>query len=425
MTKAEKFLYPAGIMGQNMIFNLMSMYILFFFTDILGIDASVAGKILLFASLWDVINDPIMGAISDRTRTRFGAYRPYLLFGSFPLGIITVLCFVSFPLTGKALIALAATLYILWGMTYTASDIPIWALASVSSADETERTDIITRGKIGAVIGVVAVTVLSIPVLRLFGGERKDSAYTAMVGIFALVGVSLMFLLAIKAKERVAPGEKKSRLVDSLSALFRNKPFLLLAVAIFALNAANSIKQSAQIYFAIYTLGSASYVTPLGVALVIGMITGMLATTPLSARFDKKWVCIVSSLASAILSLIPYTISQDSFPLCFAINLFIFGLSGISMVITTTLLIDTIDYAERKLGYRSSGIIFSANTFLVKLGATASRWIISLTLTHCAYVKDMAPTPVLSRGMAFLVYIIPAIAYLVIIPPLVLFSTKD
>ena len=418
ITKQEKLFYPLGILGQNMIYNFMAMYMLFFFTDILLIPASAASIILVFAGLWDALNDPMMGIIADRTRTKWGKFRPYLIFGSLPAGIITILCYTNMHLSAKATIGVMAVVYVLWGMIYTSTDIPIWALSSVSSADGDERNNLITLGKIGATVGVVIVTVLSVPVLNLFGGERNASSYTISAVIFAGSGVILMFILGLVSKERVVATKEKVPLKKNLQIVYKNKPLLLLLISLFALNFSNSIRQSVQIYFAIYTWGSANYATFLGLALVIGMTVGMIVTPALIKKFYKRDVFIASCLLAIIASVIPYFVDYSNIVLGLVCIMLNFCFVGIGMISSTSMLIDTIDYAEKVQGSRCEGIVFSMNTFVTKLGGTVAKLILGAILVALNYVESMESSPALQRGFSFAVFIIPALAFVVTLVPL-------
>ena len=203
---------------------MMSMYILFYFTDILKIPAAAASVIIISASLWDAVNDPIMGMIADNTRSKWGKFRPYLIFGSFFIGLITILCFAN-PFTNpSSIIAYAAITYILWGMLFTACDIPIWALSSVVSEKSDKRDNQVTIGKIGATIGVVISSVLSVPILNIFGGERSKIAYLYLAIIFAGLGCILMFGTGIFSKERIIPKKEKVLFRDNIKTIIYNKP---------------------------------------------------------------------------------------------------------------------------------------------------------------------------------------------------------
>ena len=194
ITKREKVTYTGSLLGQNMIYSMVTMYVMFFFTDLLHIPSESVTIIMVAASLWDAVNDILMGMIADRTRTRIGKFRPYLLAGPAFIAVVTILCFVNFGGSPAGTVAVAAISYVLWGMTYTVYDIPIWAISSVSSRNADEKNGMVTLGRIGGTLGTVIVSVGSVPLLNAFGGERSASAYTAMAAIVAISAAVLMIL---------------------------------------------------------------------------------------------------------------------------------------------------------------------------------------------------------------------------------------
>ncbi len=421
----EKLSYGTGILGQNLIYNMMSMYILFYFTDILKIPASVASIIIISASLWDAVNDPIMGMIADNTRSRWGKFRPYLIFGSFFIGMITILCFANPFVNPSSIITYAAITYILWGMLFTACDIPIWALSSVVSEKSDKRDNQVTIGKIGATIGVVISSVLSVPILNLFGGERSKIAYLYLAIIFAGFGCILMFFTGVFSKERIVPKKEKVPFKENIKTIIYNKPLLLLMIALFIINFINSIRQSVQIYFAVYTWGDANYMTLIGLSLVIGMLIGMSISPLLLKKFKKRSVYIITCLIGSLVCFIPYFIDYSNIILGLIFIGLSFLFSGIAMIITTSMLMDTIDYAEYKNNFRSEGIVFSMNTFLTKLGATISRLILGASLIILNYVENAPITPKLQSGFSFMVYIIPSIAFIIAIFPIYFYELDE
>src|SRR5690625_2786823 len=208
LRKREKVSYTSSLIGQNMIYNFMAMYIMFFFTDLLGISPAIATTIVVIASLWDAINDPIMGVIADKTRSRWGKFRPYLMFGPIALFVTTVLCYIPFNFGTSATIIVAATCYVLWGMAYTVVDIPIWAITAVVSKKSAEKNTMITLGKIGGVVGTAIVTVGSIIVINSFGGERVATAYTMTALIIAAIACASIVLTGFLIRERIVPHNK-------------------------------------------------------------------------------------------------------------------------------------------------------------------------------------------------------------------------
>lgn len=423
--KREKIFYLMGILGQNMIYNFMAMYMLFFFTDILSIPAATASLILVLATLWDAINDPIMGVIADHTNTRFGKFRPYLFFSSLPTGLFTILCFTNFRLSPNFTVVIMSTIYVLWGMIYTSTDIPIWALSSVSSSEQRDRNNLITLGKIGAMVGVVIVTVSSVPALKFFGGERKSISYTLAALLFGGTGSLMMFFLAFFSKERIKMRSKELSVKHNLSIVYRNKPLLLLLISLFTLNFSNSIRQSVQIYFAIYVWGDAGYATLFGLALVLGMGFGMALTPYLISKSNKKKVFVISCLWATVFSLLPYFIDYLNVPLGLISIMLDFFFVGIAMVSSTSMLVDTIDYGERKLGARCEGIVFSMNTFVTKLGGSASKLMLGAVMVSLLYVENMESTPLLKKGFSFVVYIIPALSFMICMLPMFFYHVEE
>ena len=179
ISAGEKLTYTGSLLGQNMIYSFVSMYVMFFFTDLLKIPYQSVTIIMVAASLWDAVNDILMGMLADRTKTRWGKFRPYLLAGPFVIAVATVLCFVSFGGSAAGTVAVAAVCYVLWGMSYTVYDIPIWAISSVASQDANEKNRMVTLGKIGGTLGTVIISVGSVSLLNAFGGERSAGANTA------------------------------------------------------------------------------------------------------------------------------------------------------------------------------------------------------------------------------------------------------
>lgn len=190
----EKLTYTGSLLGQNMIYSFVAMYVMFFFTDLLRIPSETVTVIMVTASLWDAVNDILMGMLADMTKTRWGKFRPYLLIGPVVVAVATVLCFVNFGGSAAGTVAVAAVCYVLWGMSYTVYDIPIWAISSVSSRDPDEKNGMVTLGKIGGTVGTVIISVGSVALLNAFGGERSAGAYTAAALVVAGLGAVLMVL---------------------------------------------------------------------------------------------------------------------------------------------------------------------------------------------------------------------------------------
>lgn len=421
ITKREKITYTGSLLGQNMIYSLMTMYVMFFFTDLLRIPSQSVTIIMVAASLWDAVNDILMGMIADRTRTRIGKFRPYLLAGPVFIGIVTVLCFVSFGGSPVGTVAVAAVCYVLWGMTYTVYDIPIWAISSVSSHSADEKNGMVTLGRIGGTLGTVIVSVGSVSLLNAFGGERSAPAYTAMAAVIAGSGALLMLLSGFVLRERIEPPANGVPFRKNIHTILDNVPLKALMVTLLIMNMVNSIRQVAQMYFAVYVWGDSGYVTYIGLSLVLGMITGMAVSPALIRRYDKKLLYLIACIAGAVTSLLPYAFSVE--PVVSLVILgFNFAFSGVTSITSTSMLMDSIDYAEYKLGFRGEGVVFSMNTFLTKLSATISKGILGVSMTLMGYQDNMEPNDTVMAGFSFIVLAVPAICFVLSMLPLAFYK---
>lgn len=421
ITKREKITYTGSLLGQNMIYSLMTMYVMFFFTDLLRIPSQSVTIIMVAASLWDAVNDILMGMIADRTRTRIGKFRPYLLAGPVFIGIVTVLCFVSFGGSPAGTVAVAAVCYVLWGMTYTVYDIPIWAISSVSSRSADEKNGMVTLGRIGGTLGTVIVSVGSVSLLNAFGGERSAPAYTAMAAVIAGSGALLMLLSGFVLRERIEPPANGVPFRKNIHTILDNVPLKALMVTLLIMNMVNSIRQVAQMYFAVYVWGDSGYVTYIGLSLVLGMITGMAVSPALIRRYDKKLLYLIACIAGAVTSLLPYAFGVE--PVVSLVILgFNFAFSGVTSITSTSMLMDSIDYAEYKLGFRGEGVVFSMNTFLTKLSATISKGTLGVSMTLMGYQDNMEPNDTVMAGFSFIVLAVPAICFVLSMLPLAFYK---
>ena len=423
ITIREKIMYPLGLAGQNMVYNFMSMYIMFFFTDLLNIPVAIATTIIMVASAWDVINDPMMGIIADKTRTRWGRFRPYLIFGPVVLAIIFALCFCDFGLAQKAAAAVAGLFYILWGMSYTVCDIPIWAISSIVSTDPAQKNTMVTLGKIGGTVGTAICTVCSIMVINGFGGERLASAYTWTALIIGAVACVLMALTGLVLRERVQTTPKPVSVRENLRTISCNKPLMLLLVGLLIVNMVNNVRQAAQTYFAVYAWGDSSWLTPLGISLIVGMVLGMALTPALIKRVDKRLVFIGACVGGAVASAIPFFVGGENILFCLIVLGVSFAFTGVTTITTASMLIDAVDYSQYKLGFRGEGLIFSLNTFLSKLSGMLGKAVVGFGLALIGYEggEIAAASPQLVSTLSGMIYVIPALCFLLAAVPLLFY----
>ena len=320
LTRKNKVSFAFAGFGQNLIIGYVNAYILFFYTDILIIGEAAAAAIMIAARIWDALNDPMMGTIVDRTHTRFGKMRPYLLFVSAPLALATCLLFLTpnFSLGGR--IAYASVTYILWGMVYTVCDVPFWGLASVMTPNPKERLSFISNSRLlHAIGGALPMAVLPI-FSAVFNGGSK--AYT-FAGLFvAIVGGALFILSFTGSNERCVSKEKSPTLRECFKFLKINKPMQKLVLANL-LGFMRSLPIVAGMYIATYVIVSVklpivnvaiegSLLNTVMVASwgVSGFI-GMLLTPKICKLLDYRKIYFISAALGATVSLLLFFIGPN------------------------------------------------------------------------------------------------------------------
>lgn len=417
---SETLSFSFSAFGRSMIYTLMSTFLLIFYTDAMKLTPSHAGLIILAARIFDAANDPVMGIIADKTKTKFGKLRPYLLFSPFLIMISTAALFYvpDFGYNGR--LAYAAATYILWGICFTIQDVPFWGLSAVVSPLEQERNKMISTARIFSTVGGIVPTVL-VPVLRDGLGNTKGYFIGGL--IFAVFGSMISLLAFFGTKERVEQQKEKVTVGEIVSAYVKNKPLLLLIVAS-VLGSAMLMAQTSGSYLATYLIKDSGIVpkgtvqTVMTVAIGAGMMIAMVLMPVMRKKMSLKAIYISAAIFGAIIHVIMYFVGYSNFYVFLAV-LAVAGLPlGIFNVITYAMVADSVDYLEWKTGRRSEGVCFASQTFISKLTAGISTFITSLVLEYVGFIQpdEVTDLPVLNQpqgvfdGMFVMVSIIPAIS---------------
>lgn len=414
---SETLSFACAGFGRSMIYTLMSTFLLIFYTDAAKLDPVHAGTIILAARIFDAANDPVMGIIADKTKSKFGKLRPYLLFSP-PLILIATAALFYVPNCGYGgRLAYATVSYLIWGICFTIQDVPFWGMSAVVSPLESERTKFISTARIFCTVGGILPTVL-VPVLRSEMGNTKGFFISGM--IFAVVGSCLSLLAFFGTKERVEQSKEPVSAGEIVSAFVKNKPLLLLILAS-VLGSTMLMAQTSGSYIATYLIKDSGIVpknivqTAMTVAIGAGMLAAMLLMPVLRKKFSLKAIYIGAALFGAALHGILYLTGYGNFYVLLAI-LAIIGLPlGIFNVITYAMVADSVDYLEYKTGRRSEGICFASQTFMSKLTAGISTYITGIILKVIGFIQPVNDVPVLEQsdkvfnGMFSMITIVPMI----------------
>lgn len=432
LTWFEKLSFSLAGLGQNIIYNFMVSLVLFYYTDVALISASTAGFVLLVSRVWDAVDDPLIGLITDRTHTKIGKLRPYLLAVPVPIAILTVLTFAvpDWSATEKALFAFLT--FNLWSLTYSVSDIPFWGLSVAITDNPKERLNLVTMVRIFCNIGM-AIGILIPPILiGLLGGSttvvegvtRADNAnaYLWTAIIVGVIGSALFMMAGLFNKERVIAPKGQS---PKISILLKNKPLLILQLSR-VLGAFRMVIATAGLYFANKNLNDPAQYTILGGVLIASMIIAMFFAPALVKRFGKKWTYIYAQILGFAAHLVLFFVGYSELGLMFGL-LFLAGVSlGISDVVTYSLTGDTVDYLEHRTGQRAEGLVFSLNTFSTKMQSAIGLWFIGLVLSFIGYQPEAAiQTALTYQGIFALLSLFPAIACVLSIIPMLFFDFTE
>ena len=399
--------YGVGDMGNSLILNLKSIYMLYFWTDVFGISAAVAGSIFLFARMWDGINDPVMGYVADHTRSRWGRYRPYIFFGALPLGVFAVLTFTVPEMSNTCKIAWAAATYTILGMMATVVGVPFNALIPVITQDAKQRTSVTMFKQIFYYLGTMIIAISTKPLVGLFSDEK--TGFQVVVAIFAGIAVIVLWTTFFSYKEKsvTAVRSVEYRIRDIYKIFLYNRPLQIAFAAVFAVTFSGAMQMSAAIYYCKYNLQSEKYIPALLGLTLFSILLGSVFSPIFGRRLGKRRTYLfgvgVFCFGYTVMFFLPY--SQVPFILaCAALA----GLgTGIANVVAVSMLADTVEYNEWKTGIRPEGVIFSSFTLIAKVGGALSAAISGFLLTAVGYVPNVEQTATALTGILLLVTLIP------------------
>ncbi|MEM6708711.1 MAG: MFS transporter [Pseudomonadota bacterium] len=420
----EKYSFGFALLGQNLIFGLFFNYLLIFYTDVYGISAAAVGTLFLVARTWDAINDPLMGIIVDRTRTRWGKFRPYLLWTPLPIAIATVLCFTAFDVQPTTKLILAYTTYIVWSMIYTVNDVPIWALSSAMTQDSEARTSLITLARLLSLVGIMIPAIFVIPMVEYFGQGNDAVGYQSTAMVLAAAACGLMLLAFFNVNERVTPKTERPNLGQSYRALASNRP-LQIIVLLSLLSVLGLVGQSLFVYFATYNLGDRGLLPTLFAVTAVGMIVGILPIPMLVRRMGKKQTMAALIVVNAMAAVVFFAVGYENLTLVYVLTAINSLPTGARTVLTTAMIADTIEYMQWRTGERSEGIIFSVQTFTAKITTAIGGFVGGVALTVIGYQPNATQSPDTLLWIFALVTLIPGVVGLLALWPLYFYELTE
>ena len=431
---SERLGYGLGDTASNFFFQTFNIFLLYYYTDVFGISAAAVGTMFFVSRLWDVVNDPLMGAISDRTATRFGKFRPYLLWIAVPYGLVGYLMFAGpdFDATGRLIYAWVT--YTLMMMMYTAINVPYSALMGVMTPVSAERTVLSSFRFVGAFGGGLLISMLVRPMVQYFGVADEATGFRITMAVFAVVSIALFWTTFATTRERVvSPPDEQVSIRNDLKILFANAPWIVLCFSGILTLASIALKSAVTIhYFKYYVLDDGSPLfwifdmTTLFLTVnSLGLIAGVCCTKFLSDRFEKKTLMIVLSLGSAASAAMLFMVPPDQYWTMMAISVAGSILSGPTAPLVWSMYGDVTDYGEWKYQRRTTGLVFSASMFAQKFGLTIGAGLSGWLLAVFGYVANAEQSDASMLGIRLLFTLIPAAVALLNVLVLTFYKLSD
>jgi len=414
----EKLGYGLGDTASNVFFQFVNIFLLYYYTDVFGLNPAVVGTLFVVARFWDAISDPLMGAIADRTNTRFGRYRPYLLWVAVPFGLLGYLAFANPDLSPNGKIIYAYATYIGLMMAYTAINVPYSAMMAVMTPSAEERTSLSSYRFVGAFSGMLIISLCVRPLVRVFGGGDEATGFKLTMALLAVIAVVLFLITFLTTKERVKPQSNKGQsLLGDFKFLFKNKPWIVMVFAAILTLSNVAVRGAVTAHFFKYYVGDDGnpvfwFLDRTSLILSTGslaFICGIFFTGWLGRTFGKRNALMGLTLLNALTLLAFYFIPADQFTTMIWVNALGSILAGPTPALVWAIYTDVVDYGEWKFGRRTTGLALSAAMFAQKLGLTIGGGVSGWMLGFYGFVANQEQTDDAMLGIRLMFSALPGV----------------
>ncbi|MEW6998495.1 glycoside-pentoside-hexuronide (GPH):cation symporter [Colwelliaceae bacterium BS250] len=411
----EKMAYGLGDTASNIIWQTVMMFLLVYYTDVVGLAPAAVGTMFLLVRVIDAITDPLMGAVADRTRTKYGQFRPYLVWLAVPFGLVSVLAFTAPDFSDSGKLIYAFVTYTLLMMVYTAINIPYSALGGVLTADPKERVTVQTYRFIFAMIGGAFIAACTMPMVEYFGNGDTAKGYQSTMIVMSIMGVIMFLLCFAGTKERIiTPITQKSTFKEDFKSLWKNDQWRILCLAAVTLLTGQILRFSLSVYYVKYFLGREDLVSAFITLGMIGSIVGVALAQPLAKRVCKIKAYIALQTIAAVICALSYFIGSEQITLAFVVFFFWRFFLEMATPLLWAKMADTIDYGHWKTGVRITGVVYSSVVFFIKLGLALGGALAAWSLAYYGYQADMEQTEATKHGILLSFTLFPAIGSLLV-----------
>lgn len=408
----EKIGYGLGDAAANFVYQTMVVFQLSFYTDTFGITAAAAGTLLLVARFWDAIFDPLMGVLADRTDTRWGKFRPWILWTAVPFGVMGFVSFLTPSFSPGGKLAYAYVTYIVMMMVYSANNLPYSALSGVLTGDLGERTSLSSYRFVCAMSAAFVIQGLALPMVKYFGGGNDVKGYQWTMGIFGSLCVVLFLVTFFTTKERIRPNPAlKSSIGQDFADLARNGPWINLFVVTILVFITLSMRGGVMLYYWRYYMQREDLFSLFNVLGLAATMLGIFLSKPLAMRYGKKNVFIVGLGFTTLFIAAFVFLPPGAVVAAFVVDILRQFAYGPTIPLLWAMMADVADFGEWKTGRRATAIVFSAIVFGLKaglgFGGAIGGWLLSLY----GYVPNAVQTTESLQGIRMTSSLFPAIPF--------------
>lgn len=453
LSVVEKIGYSLGDLSANLIFQTLMTFLAFFYTDVYKIPAGTASAIIFTGGMIGAFFNPVMGLIADRTNTRWGKFRPWILWTAIPFGVMALLAFSSpkFSDTGKIIYALST--YILLVLVYSANNLPYAALSGVLTGDMAERNSLSSYRFVAVMIAQFIVQVLLLPLVLILGGGDKTIGFKHTMGLFAVIGIIFFIITFLTTRERISPKpEQKTTARQDFIDLFRNKPWIVMLILTVFIFITLSLKGGMYVYyfenyvsekhladflnnigFNGFIAGLNKFLTGIGLTGfqwpsdaptsgfslfnaggIIFMIVGIMFSKRLADKYGKRDVFGTALFLSSLCLLAFYFYPPDAIGLIFISQILHGFFYGVTIPLLWAMIADVADFSEWRNNRRATAIIFSAMIFGLKAGLSIGGALVAGILAIFGYSEGLATQSAGTiTGIKLAISVFPTITFLI------------
>ncbi|MBF7073049.1 MFS transporter [Glaciecola sp. MH2013] len=407
---SEKVGYACGDVASNFYWRVFDVFLFIFYTDVFGLNPAIVGTMMLVTRIIDAVSDPMMGVLADRTKTRMGKFRPYLLWGIIPIFAAGVLTFTVPDLNDTGKVIWAFSTYIFMMLAYTFINVPYGALMGVMTADSKERTTLVSIRFIGAFSGGTLVAYITNDMVEWLGGGNDELGWQLLMVVYGAVAAILFAITFFASKERIQPPQIRSTPIKTdFKDLLGNTPWKVLFVLAMIIMVTISLRASSGTFYFKYYVEREDLIGDFTSLYMVSLLVGTALTPLLLKWFDKKKLLVILMIAVALLSSLFFFIPKDQIALMFVLQAAIGICLGPKSPIVFSMYADTADYSQWKTGRRATAMIFSAASFAQKLGGAVAGATIGWVLAYMGYAANVTQSSESQLGIVLLMTVIPGI----------------